>query len=90
MISFFCLEIYLIQLSKNFNLWYLLDNPVGVDWYAVTDHGDQFGPFGALTPLQKDGQVGRGIFRCAGDYFPKMDGLNATERKLENQQLPGN
>mmetsp|Transcript_42542 Transcript_42542/g.77712 ORF Transcript_42542/g.77712 Transcript_42542/m.77712 type:complete len:98 (-) Transcript_42542:202-495(-) len=66
------------------------DNPVGVDWYKVTDHGDQFGPFGALSPLQKDRQVGRGIFRCAGDYFPVIDGLNATEQKLENRQLPGN
>jgi len=46
------------------------DNPVGVDWYNVTEFGDQFGPFGALEPLQKNKQVGRGIFRCAGEFIP--------------------
>jgi len=42
------------------------DSPVGVDFYLIGERGDQFGPFGALDPLQKDGQVGRGIFRCTG------------------------
>jgi len=47
-----------------------VDIPVGVDWFTITDWGDQFGPFGALTAKQEE--VGRGIFRCAGNYsIPK-------------------
>ncbi len=42
----------------------MADNPVGVDWFEVTDSGSQFGPFGALEPMQK--HVGRGIFGCLG------------------------
>lgn len=44
------------------------DNPVGVDFYLIEERGDQFGPFGALQPLQKNEQAGRGIFRCIGPY----------------------
>lgn len=42
------------------------DSPVGVDFYSIGERGDQYGPYGALYPLQKDGQVGRGLFRCVG------------------------
>lgn len=44
------------------------DNPVGVDFYVIEERGEQFGPFGSLIPLQKNGQEGRGLFRCIGRY----------------------
>jgi hypothetical protein len=44
--------------------------PVGSDWYAITERGEQFGAFGALSPIQKFNQTGRGFFRCAGYYLP--------------------
>jgi|SRR6056300_1077978 len=40
------------------------DIPVGVDFYFIGETGDQFGPFGALYPLQVNNQTGRGAFRC--------------------------
>jgi hypothetical protein len=42
------------------------DSPVGVDFYVIGERGNQFGPFGALYPLQKYNQTGRGIWRCSG------------------------
>jgi hypothetical protein len=42
------------------------DTPVGVDWYLIGERGTQFGPFGALYPMQKDGLEGRGLFGCNG------------------------
>lgn len=38
--------------------------PVGVDFYFIGETGDQFGPFGALYPLQVNNETGRGVFRC--------------------------
>mmetsp|Transcript_37962 Transcript_37962/g.79512 ORF Transcript_37962/g.79512 Transcript_37962/m.79512 type:complete len:496 (+) Transcript_37962:298-1785(+) len=52
------------------------DTPVGVDWFWVTDWGDQYGPFGALTPLQEE--IGMGVFRCAGKYDPARHVVNVT------------
>lgn len=40
--------------------------PVGVDFFLIGEGGDQFGPFGALYPVQKFNHTGRGYFRCAG------------------------
>ena len=42
------------------------DSPVGVDFYRIGERGNQFGPFGALYPLQMYNQSGRGIWRCSG------------------------
>jgi len=62
------------------------DTPVGVDWFMVTEWGDQYGPFGALIPMQE--HIGIGVFSCAGKYDPARvvgnatgveDGMNATE-----------
>ena len=44
--------------------------PVGVDFFWIGERGGQFGPFGALKPMQKDNQTGRGIFRCSDDPGP--------------------
>ena len=41
--------------------------PVGVDWYRIGERGNQFGPLGALYPVQRYNQTGRGVFRCAGN-----------------------
>jgi len=38
--------------------------PVGVDFYVIGERGDQFGPFGALYPIQLHNQTGRGYYRC--------------------------
>ena len=46
------------------------DSPVGVDFYWIGERGNQFGPFGALYPLQKYNQTGRGIWRCSGPPTP--------------------
>mmetsp|Transcript_12411 Transcript_12411/g.22465 ORF Transcript_12411/g.22465 Transcript_12411/m.22465 type:complete len:278 (+) Transcript_12411:967-1800(+) len=53
------------------------DTPVGVDWFAITDWGDQFGPFGALTPMQEE--VGMGIFSCAVEYTLGVDVVDDSE-----------
>ena len=42
------------------------DSPVGVDFYRIGERGNQFGPFGALYPLQMYNQSGRGIWQCSG------------------------
>jgi len=39
---------------------------VGVDFYEIGERGNQFGPYGALYPLQLNNQTGRGVFRCTG------------------------
>ena len=59
--------------------------PVGVDFYTISDTnegtGNQFGPFGALVPLQLYNQTGRGIFRCAGSDLSPQN-ISASNRKL--------
>jgi len=42
--------------------------PVGADFYLIGERGDQYGPFGALSPLQKYNQTGRGLYRCSDSY----------------------
>eukprot|EP00985_Skeletonema_marinoi_P012858 scaffold6280_cov127-Skeletonema_marinoi.AAC.11 len=52
------------------------DTPVGVDFYRIGERGDQFGPYGALYPLQLNNQTGRGVFRCtASRPFVYADAL---------------
>jgi len=62
------------------------DTPVGVDFYSISDRGDQFGPFGALSPLQLYNQTGRGYFRCGG---PRSSPGNSSspERMLQSKKL---
>lgn len=58
-------------------------SPVGVDWYLISERGDQFGPLGALAPLQRHNQTGRGLFRCAGNMNNKNTrSLSTFDRKL--------
>jgi len=64
--------------------------PVGVDWYEIGERGSQFGPFGALYPVQMYNQTGRGFFRCAGSYTPPKHVPEHTYRKLQYRKLPGN
>ncbi|KAL3800886.1 hypothetical protein ACHAW5_002037 [Stephanodiscus triporus] len=56
----------LMAMSVNFHDSTTRDSPVGVDFYRIGERGNQFGPFGALYPLQKYNQTGRGIWRCSG------------------------
>ncbi len=44
----------------------------GVDFYFIGERGDQFGPYGALYPLQLNNQTGRGVFRCT-ETIPYVD-----------------
>ena len=44
------------------------DLPVGVDFYHVGEHGNQFGPFGSLYPAQKNNITG--VSRRVGSRFP--------------------
>lgn len=56
--------------------------PVGTDWYAIGERGSQYGPFGALYPVQMHNQTGRGFFRCAGEYIPPVsDGRRLLNMK---------
>lgn len=62
-------------------------SPVGVDWYRIGERGDQFGPLGALSPVQLYNQTGRGFFRCAGHVQNKnasapARSLSTFDRKL--------
>mmetsp|Transcript_27195 Transcript_27195/g.46217 ORF Transcript_27195/g.46217 Transcript_27195/m.46217 type:complete len:673 (+) Transcript_27195:113-2131(+) len=61
-------------------------SPVGVDWYQIGERGDQFGPLGALTPVQRYNQTGRGLFRCGGNMNKKNTvssrHLSTYDRKL--------
>lgn len=55
------------------------DNPVGVDFFRIENavswvngemirwgvKNEQFGPFGSLLPMQKNNQIGRGLYHCA-------------------------
>ena len=50
--------------------------PVGVDFYVIGERGDQFGPFGALYPIQLHNQTGKGYYRCAGSDF-KSENVSA-------------
>ena len=61
--------------------------PVGVDWYFIGERGSQFGPFGALYPVQVHNQTGRGFFRCAGDDYNLPTNDTNAGRKLQ-RQLP--
>ncbi len=64
--------------------------PVGVDFYFRGETGDQFGPFGALYPIQVHNQTGRGNFRCT-ESTPFVDQLTANgsplQRKLRRDGL---
>jgi len=66
-----------------------VSTPVNVDWYEIGERGSQFGPFGALNPVQLNQQTGRGYFRCAGSYIPPKRYASATDRS-QYQKLPGN
>ena len=62
-------------------------SPVGVDWYRVGERGNQFGPLGALYPVQRYNQTGRGLFRCARESEHKTGSsptrdLSGFDRKL--------
>mmetsp|Transcript_13556 Transcript_13556/g.22257 ORF Transcript_13556/g.22257 Transcript_13556/m.22257 type:complete len:665 (-) Transcript_13556:54-2048(-) len=57
-------------------------SPVGVDWYQIGERGDQFGPLGALYPVQRYNQTGRGVFRCAGNI--KNNNTSVSARNLSN------
>ena len=59
--------------------------PVGVDWYVIGERGSQFGPFGALYPVQVNNQTGRGFFRCAGEDYKLSQNKTNTGRKLKHQ-----
>ena len=59
--------------------------PVGVDWYVIGERGSQFGPFGALYPVQVNNQTGRGFFRCAGEDYKLSQNNTNTGRKLKHQ-----
>ncbi|KAL7534025.1 hypothetical protein ACHAXR_005587 [Thalassiosira sp. AJA248-18] len=61
--------------------------PVGVDFHVIGERGEQFGPFGALYPIQLHNQTGRGYFRC-GDSDAKPGNASTTDRKLRFQSLP--
>ena len=67
------------------------DTPVGVDfyWIGTGERSDQFGPFGALYPLQLHNQTGRGYFRCGGP-ISSLGNLSASDRKLQLQSLQMN
>lgn len=60
--------------------------PVGVDFYLIGEQGDQFGPYGALSPIQVNGQVGRGYFRCAGPAPPPTNFTLSDLLQLGMQQ----
>lgn len=57
--------------------------PVGVDWFNIMERGEQFGPFGALQPIQMYNQSGRGYFRCAGEYIPPFSDTNSTDSTID-------
>ena len=57
-------------------------SPVGVDWYQIGERGDQFGTLGALYPVQRYNQTGRGVFRCAGNM--KNNNTSVSTRNLSN------
>ena len=56
--------------------------PVGVDFYFRGETGDQFGPFGALYPIQVYNQTGRGNFRCT-ESTPFVDQLTTNGSPLQ-------
>lgn len=66
-------------------------SPVGVDWYMIGERGHQYGPLGALYPVQRYNQTGRGVFRCAGitnEATPSSSARNLSlshfDRKLSS------
>lgn len=63
--------------------------PVGTDWYSIGERGSQYGPYGALYPVQLYNQTGRGFFRCAGEYTPPNNVSATDRRKLQYRELPG-
>jgi len=63
--------------------------PVGVDFHIIGERGGQFGPLGALYPLQVHSQAGRGYFRCGGP-ISSMENVSVSNRKLQFQHLQGN
>jgi len=68
------------------------DTPVGVDFYFIGERGDQFGPYGALYPLQLHNQTGRGVFRCTEsnlnlNVWGKFANATGPGRKLQKEGL---
>mmetsp|Transcript_2542 Transcript_2542/g.3810 ORF Transcript_2542/g.3810 Transcript_2542/m.3810 type:complete len:648 (+) Transcript_2542:57-2000(+) len=70
------------------------DTPVGVDFYLIGERGNQFGPYGALYPLQLNNQTGRGYFRCNdtnpylyGDPFQNMNITGPGRRMLHTEGM---
>ncbi len=62
-------------------------SPVGVDWYLIGERGDQFGPLGALAPVQRYNQTGRGLFRCAGNMNNKNTSASARSLSTFDRRL---
>ena len=60
----------------------------GVDFYLIGERGEQFGPFGALSPMQKFNQTGRGIFRCS-DTNMQSGNANVARQLQVPRGLPG-
>mmetsp|Transcript_29916 Transcript_29916/g.44018 ORF Transcript_29916/g.44018 Transcript_29916/m.44018 type:complete len:106 (+) Transcript_29916:1507-1824(+) len=70
------------------------DTPVGVDFYYIGERGNQFGPYGALYPLQLNNQTGRGYFRCNdtnpylyGDPFQNINITGPGRRVLHTEGM---
>ena len=53
-----------------------------LEWTGTSERGDQFGPLGALYPVQRFNQTGRGVFRCAGNM--KNNNTSVSSRNLSN------
>ena len=60
--------------------------PVGVDFYYRGEAGDQFGPFGALYPMQVHNQTGRGNFRCT-ESTPFVDLVTSNGTGAPRQRM---
>lgn len=63
----------------------------GVDFYVIGERGDQFGPYGALYPMQLNNQTGRGVFRCTDSnpyvYVDPFANVTGPGRKLHKEGL---
>eukprot|EP00984_Skeletonema_dohrnii_P016809 scaffold7526_cov115-Skeletonema_dohrnii-CCMP3373.AAC.8 len=67
---------------------------MGVDFYYIGERGNQFGPYGALYPLQLNNQTGRGYFRCNdtnpylyGDPFQNINITGPGRRVLHTEGM---
>jgi len=61
--------------------------PVGVDFFAIGERGEQFGPFGARTPIQLYNQTGRGYFRCSDEASVDLSIANNTALGAGGREL---